>query len=793
MKLKNLVCIIFVISCFAIFSSAVFAYTQAEYVDVIQDASNRLVNLQGTDGGWDWLPDPSATSHTASASSSNTVGVTAEGVLQAYTLTGYSSYLTSATDAYKLIDLNANSSDPYTSRIRGSDITFLVEMSKLTFDPKYASRARERYLNATATYGGNATAFAEYIKANRCNLGGIIEWDIDLYVQGALALDSYYPGEGFDTDATKMAEVIYGDLTSGTPCFDETNSSSVYYIIGLSGSIDALKSTNIHPTTVNDLTIKLLAAQNSDGSFVSADSQGAPVKIDYYQQTAYAAMALLKVGKIIEAQKATSSLVLNQSLNGGWVGPLADAPFRECTEVDSEAIQAIAALVKIGEATKNPEVVSVTLSDSDPVKAGTLIITVDFDKSMNTLMFPNTTINGPAVLTVKPDATYPNGWLDDDTWIGKIIINSSTKEGKYRLYVKNAKDVFGNKMITYSETRFSIDSHSPVFLKTFAPNIIVGETETLSASVYDPDSSGISHVTVKIDSGAEQNMTFSYSSKEKVDSKKVFVDTYFKNIASLGVGNHPVEFKVYDNAGNAAQVNTQFDVLSNAKSYGGNVAYLCLNDDCNFGIEASAIDFLETSGWIVTGKAYNKWTAAELQNYNLIVCSEQSKACSLTSALNQAHVLNTKPLVELSSTPSALAGKSLNYLKTKVAGTSKYTTDIFVTTPDSITAGYSGSTTILTSTQKIPVIRDNYLKTGTIDLATTSDRIDYSNLFKVDGTPSHGRYVGILWFNSRTVSDHLRGYDLDTPYPGLTLAGKTILKRAISWAQCGSPLGCLSS
>lgn len=119
---------IFVISAFAV------TIASASYEDSITSAANRLAFLQNEDGGWTWVVgsgDPSAV---------NTFGVTALGLIDAYRVTGDSSYYDAAlATAYYLltVDREANSGD----RIQSFDYRFLVEFSAISDDTQYKEHA----------------------------------------------------------------------------------------------------------------------------------------------------------------------------------------------------------------------------------------------------------------------------------------------------------------------------------------------------------------------------------------------------------------------------------------------------------------------------------------------------------------------------------------------------------------------------------------------------------------------------------------------------------------------------
>ena len=234
------------------------------------------------------------------------------------------------------------------------DFTFLVKLSQLTGNPVYAELARERYqtkISSVGDYNGdgevNATDIAEYIRDARHNQGydGLIPWDINLYVQAALTLNSYYPGEGYDKDAIAMAEVIYQDMTGNPGYFKHpVNEWFYYYVLGLSGALQAFTSTGTHLTgnfSAEEIKNFLIENQSNDGSWNSTsywDGTNWYWAYPDIQSTAYAVMALISYGdsaSISAATKAADWLISKQNPNGGWTVS------SECPEVDSEVAQAI--------------------------------------------------------------------------------------------------------------------------------------------------------------------------------------------------------------------------------------------------------------------------------------------------------------------------------------------------------------------------------------------------------------------------------------------------------------------
>ncbi len=308
---------------------------------VIPEGADRLVVTQNNDGGWEW-ENPDTNPATGIPSPSNTLGVTAQGLLDAYKSTKNNTYLTACIKTYNRLVTNSTISDPLTHKIRGTDITFLVELSEVTGDHKYADFAKTRYqatVNefAIAPHTNTSEGLAEYIRDLRKSQGWavLISWDINLYIQGLLALDRYYPGQGFDTDARSMAKVIYNSLYVPPVDFDLSNSNQSEYWLAYTGAIEAFTTTGLHPNQRNSLKTDLIASQEPAGNFVGVNG-GSDT-----QTTAYAVMALLKAGETDATNKGVQYLVGIQSVNGGWVENTTDNPTVENTEVTGEAIHAI--------------------------------------------------------------------------------------------------------------------------------------------------------------------------------------------------------------------------------------------------------------------------------------------------------------------------------------------------------------------------------------------------------------------------------------------------------------------
>jgi hypothetical protein len=189
-----------------------------------------------------------------------------------------------------------------------------------------------------AGYGG-ADSLAIVIRDSRHSQGwdGLIPWDIGLYVESAMELQDYFPGQGYLSDAIDMADVVYGDLTSPTPYFDMDNDTLPAYYLGLEGVVVCFGLTDIYTSYAMDAGRRLILAQNLDGSW--------PWNQNYLdpdiQTTAYVLMGFgmldLPHDVVSTAGQAGSDyLVSVQDTNGGW-----DNWGYEYPEVDGECLRAI--------------------------------------------------------------------------------------------------------------------------------------------------------------------------------------------------------------------------------------------------------------------------------------------------------------------------------------------------------------------------------------------------------------------------------------------------------------------
>ncbi|MGD9142606.1 MAG: hypothetical protein PVG61_02030, partial [Dehalococcoidia bacterium] len=352
----------------------------ADVESAIIAASDRLEDVQNTDGGFPWVL-PSSTSYT------NLTGVTAMGILKAYDYNNKHKYRVALGEAYKYIDDYAPvytwdvGDAEYDESTEGCDsfpdITFLVELADAaesdsallsaiagvvpgTTAADIAALAKARWDTRIETYGstvetpldGTAASTVERIReARKTSYPGLTVWDPMLGVQAALALDSAYPGEGYDVQAGDIATVIYNTVDN-LSYFDSTDPMQDSYVLGLAGAIWTYAKLGIYPTELADLTAKLLAAQETDGSWADV------------QSTAYAILALMEEGSntsINAVKKGIDWLVSNQTVDGGWIDEGIEYP-----EVDGEAACAMARYLGSGSVNLTANIPDIVAISVDP-------------------------------------------------------------------------------------------------------------------------------------------------------------------------------------------------------------------------------------------------------------------------------------------------------------------------------------------------------------------------------------------------------------------------------------------
>jgi hypothetical protein len=317
----------------AIASADYIRYMQADVTD--DNAGNDLVDTDPDDAGWDW--STTAFSHSASASSLNLYGVTANGMLQTYQFAPDPALFIAMRDAADHMVVAGPAS------IRSAaDLVFLLQFATLpeVTNPSYYTDGARAMWEIRLTTHTTATAFAEGLREYRGASGswanGIIPWDLAPYCEALMALDVIYPGNDYADDAAEIVEVLYADSYLGLPGYfephghskgyDPTYTNRDYYLYpgGVTGLIRAFETTGMYAVEIPALEALLLECQYDDGAFCY--QYGAPTDINDrdWQTSAYAIWCLkdnlAPTATNLEAiYKGGAWLAETQDVSGGWV------------------------------------------------------------------------------------------------------------------------------------------------------------------------------------------------------------------------------------------------------------------------------------------------------------------------------------------------------------------------------------------------------------------------------------------------------------------------------------------
>ncbi len=318
--------------------------TGVNYATALQDGADYLQGMQADitednagngdpdspddpdDGGWDWVS--TIFSHSINASSTNLYGATAQGLYYAYLDSADAEHLVALTDAATFMAADAG--------IRSAaDLIFLMNYAALVSDTSFADAAQTKYDARITTYG-TAQALAEYIRDVRASQGyenGIIAWDIGAWARAAGMLHVLYPGNGYDTDAVAIAEVIYQDSFMDNPGYfdivddagwDPTYSdyNFYWYNLGITGLIDAFDAAGTHTAEIPGLVAILMEGQCASGGM--SFSYGGNTDDEDWQSSGYAMMTLGRLDDLRASWQPAINLmgdwiVATQDGSGGWV------------------------------------------------------------------------------------------------------------------------------------------------------------------------------------------------------------------------------------------------------------------------------------------------------------------------------------------------------------------------------------------------------------------------------------------------------------------------------------------
>jgi len=337
------------------------------------------------------------------------------------------------------------------------------------------------------------------------------------------------------------------------------------------------------------------------------------------------------------------------------------------------------------------------------------------------------------------------GWFGDKTPADLTVDGSRILNRLVNWLV--CENIHGCKSIKPDET--------PPKITSFSPSGLTIKRRPLITAVTDEDS--VCKGSINIDKEYDE-MDLVFGGVSTVHTHRI--------MTPLNDGEYTVYMKCKDTSGNLMSDSFSWSFIVKVPEQ-KDVAYLCKDDSCNYGIEQQTIIWLEDNGWVTEGKGYLNWSEDELENYKLIVCSDELKACKLDWAhpAYNSHK-NGMPFVEISDYPLLSAAKSFGYVKSSVG--MKNSERLYITQTDEIVSGYSGYVNVLPSDARMIVTQDYQLNPMAKDIGDSGNH-DKTTFFKVEH-PSRFAYVG--WFGDKTPINLLDD-------------GNIILNRTISWAACG--------
>jgi protein-tyrosine-phosphatase len=201
----------------------------------------------------------------------------------------------------------------------------------------------------------------------------------------------------------------------------------------------------------------------------------------------------------------------------------------------------------------------------------------------------------------------------------------------------------------------------------------------------------------------------------------------------------------------------------------GNIAFVCKDANCNTGNEKSVMFMLRLQSWNVTAKQKEAWTETDISNYDIIACTDESKACALSfnSLLYNQHTNERKPFLEIPYSKSVIAAYNFGYTSSKKTTSEKQVP--FVNSTDYLLDGYSGSMSLVRNAENYMAISKSYLNQESKALLDSKNG-QSSVMFKVKEAEDHGRYAYIGWMYSSSY---------------LTTDGKELLNRTLKWLKGG--------
>ncbi|MES2007261.1 MAG: hypothetical protein V4436_04120, partial [Patescibacteria group bacterium] len=313
---------------------------KASYETTILKAADRLITLQNANGSWDFdvtnATGPTATTYY------NVAGVSAQALLDAYSISHDAKYLTAAQLAGDYIV--SGSATFATARQNAFNAVFLFDLATASGNSTYSTTATtlvNTVLHADNYWSHNAGSNCD---ANGCTplqlLGayenyrgfpgstdqaGIVPWDLMAFVQATKA-------SGDSATAAVIEQYIVAFVTD--PAY--TNSVG-NYALGLSGALRAAQIVG-DTASASTLTTILTGTVGPNGEYGTAPE-------GQVQTTAYALLALQSVGS---SNATAAAHYLGQNFGYSALNGWKDTDGSEYAEIDSEAAHALASLMTSG-------------------------------------------------------------------------------------------------------------------------------------------------------------------------------------------------------------------------------------------------------------------------------------------------------------------------------------------------------------------------------------------------------------------------------------------------------------
>ncbi len=295
-----------------------------DHRDAALNGADRLLDVQLESGAFPWIVG-------TPGEYQNVQGITAIGLLDAYTLSLDEAYLEGVEENRDWLETYMEENE---APLSASNIYFLAKYALLTGQHEDLDLARETLDNRLDAYDGPRD-LAETILQFRANTQwtNLGVWDVALFARAAHDV-------GYTDMSSEFADVLVEQTTDEgiVDAYDEDANANE---IGLSGILFGLSEADrvAHDETIGEATDRLLQAQCDDGSFPI--TWNGEKFCGRAQETAYAAISLthtLDLGTV--AQEACTWLAENQDANGAWAGDGDEVP-----SVTAEAVQGLTACV----------------------------------------------------------------------------------------------------------------------------------------------------------------------------------------------------------------------------------------------------------------------------------------------------------------------------------------------------------------------------------------------------------------------------------------------------------------